>query len=172
MVEPHPPGTKLWSPWRSRYIETPTKGVVAGGECVFCHKVEHPEEDTDNLVLLRGRTCYICLNLYPYNAGHLLVNPNRHLADLAELEEEEHRELFDLVRRGQAILRRALNPGGFNVGINLGPAAGAGIAEHLHVHVIPRWAGDTNFMPTTAEIRVISQNMQDCYERLLAAVDG
>ena len=159
---------RLWSPWRSQYIEGP-KGLEGDGACVFCTKANDVQRDAERMVVLRGKTAYACMNLFPYNAGHLLVNPYRHVAGLEELTTDEYRELFEMVRDSQALLVRALSPGGFNIGINLGAAAGAGIAGHLHVHVIPRWGGDTNFMPTAAEVRVISQNMQDCYDRILRA---
>ena len=161
----------MHSPWRSQYIEG-AKGEDAEGRCVFCTTPEEADakRDEERLIVLRGQQAYVCMNLFPYNAGHLLINPYRHVSDLDELRDDEYQEIFGLLRVGQRLLRKALKPGGFNVGINLGAAAGAGIAGHLHVHLIPRWGGDTNFMPTAADIRVVSLGMQDVLARLQAAV--
>jgi ATP adenylyltransferase len=123
-------------------------------------------DDRANLLLARGRTCGIVLNRYPYNNGHLMVFPFRHVSDLAVLKPGERRELMDLVCQSVETLRAALSAEGFNAGVNLGKAAGAGLAEHVHVHVVPRWNGDTNFMPAVGETKVIPQSLLDLWDRL------
>ncbi len=139
--------------------------------------------DEESLILYRGRTAYIVMNLYPYNTGHVMITPKRHVASLEELSLEEKLELMLLVEAAIAGIKEVLNPHGFNVGINLGRVAGAGIEEHLHIHVVPRWNGDTNFMPVIAETKVIPQDIRETYrllrdpvrrhaERLLAAMQG
>ncbi|HEY1955725.1 MAG TPA: HIT domain-containing protein [Polyangiaceae bacterium] len=149
----------LWAPWRMEYILGPK-----GGECVFCR-------DSD-LVLARRASAFVCLNKYPFAAGHLLVVPTRHVSDLGELEDGEADEFFRLVRESVARLRAAVSPDGVNVGMNLGKAAGAGIAEHLHAHVVPRWNGDTNFMPVIADLRAMPEYLQDTKKRLLSHFSG
>ncbi len=147
--------TNLWAPWRMDYILGPK-----GGQCVFCGSA-------DDLQLVAQPNAFVCLNKYPFAAGHLLVVPKKHVSDLAELGDAEADDLFRLVRATVARLKRALSPDGVNVGLNLGKAAGAGIAEHLHAHVVPRWNGDTNFMPVIADVRVMPQYLQDTRKRLL-----
>jgi len=136
-----------------------------GGECIFC---AFPARDThrEDLVLTVTPHAFVVLNRYPFTAGHLLVVPRRHVADLAELTGEEADALFGLVRLTVARLREAMSPHGFNVGFNLGKAAGAGIAEHLHAHVVPRWDGDTNFMPVLADVRVMPEHLDATWQRL------
>jgi ATP adenylyltransferase len=154
----------LWRPWRMEYIlsEKP-KG------CIFC---DGPAEkrDRENYILHRGKACFIMLNIYPYNNGHLMVAPFRHVPDLDGLTGNELTELIQLVKRSMKVQRKALNPDGFNVGMNVGKVAGAGVKDHVHVHVVPRWEGDTNFMPLTADTRVIPELLQSTYEKLLAAL--
>ena len=137
-------------------------GTVTSKGCVFCELEARNEE----LVVYRGRLCYVILNLYPYNNGHLMVVPARHIADLAETTSEERVELIELTRLSEMALAEAYRPDGVNVGINLGRTAGAGILEHLHVHLVPRWTGDTNFMGVVAETRVLPENLSQSAVRL------
>jgi len=157
---------RLWAPWRMEYI----LGEKAE-ECLFCAKVKE-NKDRENLILYRGRTGFIILNAYPYINGHLMIAPYRHVASPEDLDEESLLELMLLVNKSLRLLRRAMSPHGFNIGINLGKAAGAGIEEHVHIHVVPRWEGDTNFMPVFAETRVIPELLEQTYEKLLAALDS
>lgn len=156
----------LWSPWRSEYLER-NHSDASLGDCPFCPKDEL--SDGDSLIVHRGERCLVVMNLYPYNAGHVMVMPTRHVADLTELEDDESRELHELIVESIAALRDSFEPEGFNVGLNLGAAAGAGIQAHLHWHVVPRWAGDTNFMPTLAETKVVSQRLEETRGRLADA---
>jgi ATP adenylyltransferase len=151
---------KLWAPWRKSYIE---QGMPQG--CIFCSKAKG-RNDRKNHVLSRAETCFSMLNLFPYNGGHLMVAPFRHVADLDGLESAELTELIALVRDSIALLKRALKPDGFNVGVNLGLVAGAGVVDHVHVHVVPRWNGDTNFMPVISDTKVIPQSLDAMYETL------
>jgi ATP adenylyltransferase len=152
----------LWAPWRVEYIE----GHEETG-CILCRK---PQEDNDeaNLILYRGQRNFMMLNAYPYNPGHLLIAPYRHVADLQELTREEGEEHFEIVKKALALLKEVMKPAGFNMGLNLGRVAGAGIAEHLHTHVVPRWRGDANFMPVTCDTRVMSAGLSDLYRKLRA----
>ncbi len=152
---------RLWAPWRMRYIEVADE---ANG-CIFCVKPAQ-DRDEENLLLLRGDRCFIMLNAFPYSNGHLMVSPYRHTADLNDLEDAELLELMALTRRGINLLKRACRPDGFNVGINLGRVAGAGIADHIHVHIVPRWSGDTNFMAVIGDTRVIPEALEAAYHRL------
>jgi ATP adenylyltransferase len=151
---------KIWAPWRVEYIRSEkTKG------CIFCQKPEE-NKDSQNYILLRGKTSFVMLNIYPYNPGHLMVAPFRHLATLDELTDEELFEHFDLVRRGARAIRAAYKPEGFNIGINLGRVAGAGVEGHVHTHVVPRWNGDTNFMPVLSDTRVLPEALASTYAQL------
>jgi ATP adenylyltransferase len=143
----------LWSPWRLAYI---TGGAGAGG-CVFCDALTDPAADA--LVLHRGATCFVILNLFPYNNGHLMVVPNRHLAALAAATAAERLELIDLTTRAEIALTEAYAPHGLNMGINLGKPAGAGVLDHVHMHVVPRWNGDTNFMTVIGRTRVLPEEL-------------
>jgi ATP adenylyltransferase len=139
--------------------------------CVFCQKLaEGPEHDQENYVLLRARNTFAVLNLYPYNNGHLLILPYDHVRDLEDLPLEVQAEMMHLVSYLIKLLRQAMSPNGFNVGINLGKAAGAGIDDHIHIHVVPRWNGDTNFMPVIADMRVIPEWLDDTYAKLKALI--
>jgi ATP adenylyltransferase len=149
----------LWSPWRLPYV---TRGDERS-ECVFCAAVAGAE---DSLVVFRGRVCFIILNKYPYNNGHLLIVPNRHIASLTEATADELCEMMDLARRSEAALGEAYMPHGLNMGINLGKPAGAGILDHLHVHVVPRWNGDTNYMTVVGETRVLPEELPVTAQRL------
>jgi len=151
---------RLWSPWRLEYV---ARGGVETG-CIFCEALRSP--DTSSLVVFRGSTCYVVLNLYPYNNGHLMVVPYRHLATFGALSLEEVTEVGVLIQRAEAALGEAYQPHGFNVGVNLGKPAGAGVLDHLHVHIVPRWNGDTNFMTVVGEMRVLPENLRASVERL------
>ncbi len=160
---------RLWTPWRMAFIE---QASASGGPqgCFLCAKAAAPPAaDRENLVLLRGRLAYVLLNLYPYNSGHLMVAPYAHIGDLTALPDADANELFALVRRAVGALRATYRPDGFNVGMNLGQAAGAGVPDHLHVHVVPRWNGDTNFMPVVGETKVLPESLGQTYDRLLPA---
>ena len=156
---------RLWAPWRMQYIT----GQPENG-CVFCVK-PRDDNDVENLILHRGKCAFIILNAFPYNNGHLLIAPYRHVADLSALTEEEQLEILKLTTLGCELLKAAVRPHGFNVGINLGQAAGAGIADHLHVHVVPRWNGDTNFMPVLADVKVLPEALASTYSALKAELD-
>jgi ATP adenylyltransferase len=150
----------IWAPWRIEYIlsEKPEG-------CILCDK---PGEDKDeqNYILYRGQKNFVILNSYPYNPGHLLVVPYRHIGSLEDMTAEERTEHFEIVSRGLAVLREAFNPGGFNIGANIGKAAGAGIDDHYHSHIVPRWYGETNYMTVLADVRVVPQAMADTYKIL------
>jgi ATP adenylyltransferase len=153
----------LWAPWRMQYLEAERR---PDDECVFCRAASDTVHDQENLVLHRNETCYIVFNRYPYNTGHVLVVPYRHVGDLADLTEREANNLFQVTRYCVVVLRKALNPHAFNLGLNLGAAAGAGITDHVHMHVVPRWQGDTNFMPIVAKTKVISEMLSTTYEKV------
>jgi ATP adenylyltransferase len=155
---------RLWSPWRLPYV-TGT-GSVDG--CIFCDArgSVSPQSTRDDLVLFRGRVCYVILNLYPYNNGHLMVVPNRHVATLAAATSDELAELIRLTRHAEMALSDAYNPQGINIGVNLGRPAGAGIVDHLHVHLVPRWTGDTNFMSVVGNVRVLPEELSETANRL------
>lgn len=154
----------IWSPWRMEYIMAhKTPG------CVFCDKLVCGN-DEDEHVLLRGQTAFIALNRYPYTNGHLLVAPCAHVSSLEDLPAETLTEMMLLVNRGLAALRQVMQPQGFNVGANLGKAAGAGIESHVHIHVVPRWNGDTSFMSTIGMTRTIPESLDQTYRRLLEAL--
>jgi len=146
---------------------------IAGAEksegCIFCEKWR-ADADAENLVLFRGEECFAILNLFPYNNGHLMVVPVRHVADIVDLTASEQIEMFRLTQRMVCVLRETMSPHGFNIGFNLGRAAGAGIADHLHLHVVPRWSGDTNFMPVLDATRVISEALEETYKKLKAVL--
>jgi len=150
----------LWAPWRMDYImlEKP-----AG--CILCEKPAQNSDDA-NYILCRGNQNFVMMNAYPYNPGHLMIAPYRHVASLEELTADELHEHIEIVSRSIKVLRQVFNPGGFNVGVNMGKAAGAGIADHVHTHIVPRWQGDTNFMPVFADTRVIPQALAETYEKL------
>jgi ATP adenylyltransferase len=137
-------------------------------ECIFCLKPAETR-DRENFILYRGRRAFIILNAYPYNNGHLLIVPYDHVASLEDLDAETSAELMALVQRGIRALRALMSPNGFNVGANIGQSAGAGIADHGHIHVVPRWTGDTNFMPVVGSVRMIPELLETTYDKLLAA---
>ena len=149
---------RLWAPWRVEYLTQP-----GSPGCIFCTK----GCDRDLLVLRRSKLTRVMLNRYPYTNGHLLVSPHRHTAELGELSEAEMLELFRSVALCREVLARASAPDGFNIGMNLGKAAGAGVEDHLHLHVVPRWNGDNNFMSVVADLRVVPEALLATYDRLL-----
>ncbi|MBI3945122.1 MAG: HIT domain-containing protein [Armatimonadetes bacterium] len=151
---------RLWAPWRMEYIgEAPTPG------CIFCGKPAEAR-DEENFILQRGERAFVMLNAFPYNSGHLLVAPYRHTAELTRLDEEELVEMMRLSQRALRALARAYHPEGHNIGMNLGTVAGAGIADHLHLHIVPRWGGDTNFMTVLGDCRVLPEMLAASYRRL------
>ncbi len=133
--------------------------------CIFCRAIKE-KRDRKNLIVRRGKTAFIIMNRFPYNPGHLMVAPNRHLADFADLDDDEVLELMRLTQKGVALLRERMRPDGLNLGINLGRVAGAGIEGHLHIHIVPRWQGDTNFMPILGNTKVISEALKRTYRLL------
>jgi ATP adenylyltransferase len=151
---------RLWAPWRLSYV---TAAQLPATDCIFCDASAGREID---LVVLRASHAYVILNLYPYNNGHLMVVPNRHLASLEALTRDEQTELMQLTRLSEMALHEAYRPQGINVGINLGRAAGAGIENHLHIHLVPRWSGDTNFMTAVGETRVLPEELGATAARL------
>jgi ATP adenylyltransferase len=157
---------RLWSPWRFGYVTgaNPASGRVP--ECIFCDAGGSPNTNRADLVLVRGRLSYVVLNLYPYNNGHLMVAPNRHVASLAGATADELSEMMRFTRDAELALTEAYQPQGINAGINIGRPAGAGIVGHLHIHMVPRWAGDTSFMSVIGETRVLPETMADTAKRL------
>jgi ATP adenylyltransferase len=156
----------LWAPWRAEYIYCAAgQDSTKRRHCLFCNLLK-AEDDRDKLILYRGRHSFVVMNRFPYNNGHVMVAPNRHAATFEKLSAEQGAEMFRLVQKSLAALRRALKPQGFNVGANLGRVAGAGVAGHVHVHIVPRWQGDVNFMPLLAETKVISEHLSETYDRL------
>lgn len=153
---------KLWAPWRVKYV---TKLIRETKGCVFCRMLEE-KNDKKNLIVLRSKLSFTVLNLYPYNNGHLLVLPQRHVDDLSKLSAEETAELFSLLNYSKGLVDKIMKPDGYNVGMNLGRAAGAGFPGHLHIHLVPRWKYDVNFMPVLTETKVISQSLKTLHERL------
>jgi ATP adenylyltransferase len=151
----------LWSPWRYRYIAS----AESKSSCVFC-RIRTDGDDINDLVLYRGELVFVVLNLFPYTSGHLMVVPNQHTASFAELDQETTRDMFELAKRAELALREEYHPDGFNIGINLGKAAGAGIEEHLHLHIVPRWVGDANFVSIIGETRVLPEDLSSTYKRL------
>lgn len=158
---------QLWAPWRFEYIKQADDKNADG--CIF---VDLPAQsnDRENLILYRGQTAFVILNRYPYTSGHLMVAPYKHTADLTELTDQELLEINQLVSKSTQWVAQAFNPHGFNIGVNLGRAGGAGIPSHVHWHIVPRWDGDTNFMTTVGEVRVIPQSLETTYDLLAQAV--
>ena len=151
---------QIWAPWRIQYLLEAEKGG-----CILCEK---PREDKDesNLILYRGETNFVLLNAYPYNPGHLMVAPYRHVGHLGDLTEAESKEHFDMTKLSVTLLTEVIKPAGFNIGMNLGKVAGAGIEDHLHTHIVPRWQGDTNFMPVISSTRVLPEGLAATYGKL------
>jgi len=150
----------LWAPWRMKYILEKKEG------CFLCSVVEEKNRDDKNFLVYRGKYVFIILNIYPYNNGHLMIVPIRHLKDIESLTKEEESEIFALTKRSVKILKKVMNPQGFNMGMNLGKCSGAGVEDHLHLHIVPRWVGDTNFMPIVADTKVLPQSLAELYKVL------
>jgi len=158
---------KLWAPWRIKYIAK--VGSMRG--CIFCSKPKG-RNDRKNYIVARTRHSFSILNLYPYNSGHMMIVPNRHVDSLTKLNKEEISDLIILLNRTQELLAATMKPDGFNIGVNVGRAAGAGVKDHVHIHIVPRWIGDTNFMPILASTRVMSESLDALYNRLMKCSRG
>lgn len=153
---------KLWAPWRMEYI----KDIDSHDEgCIFCQKPQE-KKDRDNLILFRGKLNFVIINKYPYNNGHLMVVPYQHFSDCEKLDNASALEMWELIMKCKQILEKAFHPQGFNIGMNIGRIAGAGIDQHVHMHIVPRWNGDTNFMPVISATKVISQGIYETYDAL------
>ena len=159
---------RIWSPWRAKYV---TESVQKDSNFVFLRMAEE-DKDEENLILWRGTHVFIVLNLFPYNNGHLLIVPYRKVEHYIDLSAEEQCEIASALDRSIRWLDKALKPEGYNIGLNLGIAGGAGIPKHLHVHVVPRWSADTNFMSSTAQTRVIPEALHDTYRRIRTAISA
>ena len=168
----------LWAGWRRQYIVEATERERTGGisqdadDCVFCRIAASGPPSEDNLVVWRGALTFVVMNAYPYASGHVLVMPLRHVGPLSDLTDAESDELWSASRRAAATIEKAFDPDGLNLGANLGRAAGAGLPAHVHVHVLPRWSGDTNFMTSVAETRVMPETLQLSWKRLTDAWPG
>jgi ATP adenylyltransferase len=158
---------RIWAPWRLPYVKDASKDIDE--DCIFCDKP--PEDDEANLIVHRGERALVMLNKFPYTNGHLMVAPYDHLPTLQELDTETINEIMALAQRAMAILEERYSPHGYNVGFNQGRVAGAGVEHHIHMHVVPRWGGDTNFMPVLADTRVMPQTLEQSYEALRGAFD-
>ena len=155
---------RLWAPWRMEFIRGPKEEG-----CFLCRIIrDGAAKDAENLVVFRRKTCFLLMNRYPYNSGHMMAAPLRHVGTLGALTAEEMREMMELTCLAQRLLERVARPQGFNVGLNQGAAAGAGLKDHLHMHVVPRWEGDTNFMPVLGRVRVMPQALDEMYATLAA----
>lgn len=159
---------RLWAPWRFQYVTTAVEPKSDG--CIF---VELPaqEKDRENLILFRGKKAFVIMNAFPYTSGHLMVAPFRHVGEIEHLDDEELLEVNQLLAKCSVWLKRAYAPQGFNIGVNVGKAGGAGIPSHIHWHIVPRWSGDTNFMSTVGEIRVLPQSLTDSYDLLRRVIE-
>ena len=161
---------RMWNPWRMVYIRSAKKKSKG---CIFCNKFRlGAKKDRADLVLWRGERACAMLNLYPYTNGHLMVTPLEHTGNLEELDGETLREMMLLVSHSIRALRRVMQPDGFNIGVNMGKVAGAGVEDHVHIHIVPRWNGDTNFMPVFGEVRMIPELLRQTYDRLLVAFEA
>ncbi|MBC8213763.1 MAG: HIT domain-containing protein [Candidatus Marinimicrobia bacterium] len=153
---------KMWAPWRIEYIRTPGK---SDGECILCQKA-HSKNDRDELIVYRGKYSFVLLNLYPYNNGHLLITPYKHTSNFDSLNRETQIEMMDFVSKSMKIIKKIMNAEGFNFGANFGDIAGAGIDEHVHLHLVPRWKGDTNFMPVLGHTKVMVEDLKSTRDLL------
>ena len=154
---------RLWAPWRMKFIEELRD---KGSGCIFC-ELAQPGDDRERLVLHRGKSCYAVLNRYPYNNGHMMVVPYRHAGELSDLTGDEHREMLAICSGAMGIVREAMEAEGFNMGINVGAVAGAGITGHIHMHLVPRWRGDSNFLPIIGGTKSLPEYLDDTYGRLV-----
>ena len=155
----------LWSPWRHEYINS-AGSKTPSPACIFCAACQDVADDERSLIIHRGRENFVILNRYPYISGHLMIAPYAHIGKINDATKSATDEMMDLVKSCERILREAYNPEGFNVGMNLGHVAGAGVADHIHMHILPRWGGDTNFMSTVADTRVLPEDLSTTYEKL------
>ncbi len=157
---------RLWSPWRHAYIAASGSDMSPPAICIFCAAQKNPADDENNFVLHRGAHNLVILNLYPYITGHLMIAPFAHVGELDSAPKEVTDEMMDLAKHCETALRDAYHPDGFNLGMNLGRAGGAGIADHIHLHIMPRWAGDANFMTTVGETRVLPEDLSTTYQKV------
>ncbi len=158
---------RIWAPWRLAYVKDASKDIEE--ECIFCAKPAAEGEDQESLIVHRGERCFVILNLFPYTNGHLMIAPFEHIGRLQELPAETVAEMMGLAQRAMGRLEEVYEPHGFNVGFNQGRVAGAGVEHHIHMHVVPRWGGDTNFMPVIADTKVMPQTLEQSYEALKGA---
>ncbi len=149
---------RLWAPWRNNYIK-----AKKGGRCILCRAVKARGKD---YVIFKSRHSFAMLNIFPYNNGHIMVSPRRHIKDISQLNRREAVDLFDSLSRAKRLLEKVMKPQGFNIGINISKSAGAGITGHLHIHIVPRWLGDSNFMPILSDTRVICQSLDELFKML------
>lgn len=156
---------KLWSPWRSKYIET-FKHEDDKGESSLFTRILNENRDRENYIIHRSKKCFIVMNLYPYNSGHLMIVPYKQTDSFSELDSETKLDMFNMLELGCKILDDSIKPHGFNIGANLGRVSGAGVENHIHFHIVPRWNGDTNFMPVLNDVKVISEAMDETYDKL------
>jgi ATP adenylyltransferase len=163
---------RLWTPWRYRYVSSAhPEGAELKGGCIFCEKATS-SEDRDSYIVLRAERNFLILNLYPYTTGHLMIVPYEHIATLAGAPQDTLEEMMRLTARAEKTLRQLYGPDGLNIGMNVGESAGAGIAGHIHMHVLPRWIGDGSFMTTVAETRVLPETLETTYDRVKAALSA
>lgn len=155
----------LWAPWRGKYV----KNIGKFKGCFLCHYLK-VKDGSKSLILYRAKHSFVILNRYPYNNGHLLIASNKHTGDLTKLSEAEVAEIFLLARKIIPILKKIYHPHGFNIGLNLGRHAGAGVADHLHLHIVPRWEGDTNYMPVLGATKVIPESLEESYRRIKSTI--
>lgn len=153
----------LWAPWRMQFIEEVRD---KGSGCIFC-ELGAPGDDRERLVLYRGETCYAVLNRFPYNNGHMMIVPYKHTGELGDLSSEEYSEMMGICSEAVKIMREAMNAEGFNCGFNIGAVAGAGIKDHVHMHVVPRWCGDTNFLPIISDTRSMPEYLENTYDKII-----
>lgn len=156
----------LWSPWRSEYIESFDTPNSEREECFLCSGASKIDEDKERLIVARMELCFVVMNRYPYNSGHLLIAPYRHSGELPNLSLTERTEIMETINTACEVLTELYKPHGINIGANIGRAAGAGVPGHLHFHLVPRWNGDTNFMPLIAEVKVVSESIQTAYQQI------
>jgi len=161
---------RLFSPWRSKYIATFKNEKPRKGESLFS-RIAREKKDEKNLVLLRKKFCFAMMNLYPYNSGHIMIVPYRQVPEINSLTDEENTEIMRVSAEMIDALKKVMKPHGFNFGANIGRAAGAGIDNHIHFHVVPRWSGDTNFMPTLSDVKTVSEDMRDTFNKIKSVLN-
>jgi ATP adenylyltransferase len=160
---------RLFSPWRSQYIAAFKNEKPKKGDSLFT-RILRENKDVKNLVIVRRKHCFVMMNLYPYNSGHLLIIPNRQVSEMSDLNSEEYAEIMSVSAEMIQILKKVMKPHGFNFGANLGRVAGAGIDDHIHFHIVPRWNGDTNFMPVLADTKVVSEEMEQTFKKIKSRI--